>query len=606
MQALILAAGMGKRLGKYTSDNTKCMVEVAGAKLIDRQLKSILAADIKKVIIVVGYKAQNLISYINKTWQNKEGLSISFVENKDYEKTNNIYSLFLAKELAIKDDTILMESDIVFEEGLIKKIKETHFQNVCAIAKYEIYMDGTLVTVNANNFITDFIPKNEINFSNIENFFKTVNVYKFNKTFLKDIYFPFLETYMKVYGVNCFYETILRVTSNLDKNNIYGLDIKDTKWYEIDDAQDLDIANVIFSTGKTKYDLIMSKFGGYWRYPQINDFCYLVNPYFPTKSFIQKLNYKFGSLISSYPSGLDTQNLNAERIFNVDKNFILVGNGAAELINCLGRTFCGKVAVGVPTFNEYKRCFSNHEIEIIDNSKCDFNFNLQDYKSYCKTVNLLCIVSPDNPSGAMLSEEDLIDLCECAKKTNTNILIDESFVDFASRDKKFTLLKNEILQKYPNLIVVKSIGKSYGVAGLRLGVMATSNEDLLQKIRQNLAVWNINSIAEFYLQNYNAYEKDYKIACEKIVKEREFLTLELSKINKVKVYPSEANFIMINLLNYSSYDFCTKALDEFNLLIKDLSKKDCFKNKNYVRVAVKDHSDNLKLIKCFKSILKGV
>ncbi len=277
MQALILAAGMGKRLGKYTSDNTKCMVEVNHVKLIDLQLKSILDADIKKVIIVVGYKAQNLISYINKTWQNK-GLDIVFVENKDYATTNNIFSFFLAKELAIQDDTILIESDIIFEGSLIKKIKETNFKNVAAIAKYEIWMDGTLVTVNENNFITDFISKHEINFASVENFFKTVNIYKFNKTFLKDIYFPFLETYMHVYGVDSYYETILKVTANLNKDNIYGLDIKNTKWYEIDDAQDLDIANVMFSTGKTKYDLIMSKFGGYWRYPRINDFCYLVNP----------------------------------------------------------------------------------------------------------------------------------------------------------------------------------------------------------------------------------------------------------------------------------------------------------------------------------------
>ncbi len=311
-------------------------------------------------------------------------------------------------------------------------------------------------------------------------------------------------------------------------------------------------------------------------------------------------------MISSYPSGLDIQNLNAERIFGVDKNHILVGNGAAELINCLGRITRGKIAVGVPTFNEYKRCFSNCEIELIDNSKYDYNFDLQTYKSYCGKVDLLCVISPDNPSGAMLNKAQVLELCEYAKNTGTNILLDESFVDFASDDMKFSLLNNEVLQKYPNLIVVKSIGKSYGVAGLRLGVLATSNEQFILKIRQNLAIWNINSIAEFYLQNYNVYEKDYKIACVKIAQEREFLTFELSKIKGIKVYPSQANFIMINLGEYNSYNFCVKALTDFNLLIKDLSSKDCFKNKNYVRIAVKDHNDNLKLIECFNSILKGV
>ncbi len=605
MQALILAAGMGKRLDKYTANNTKCMVEVNGVKLIDRILNSLKIANIKKVIIVVGYKAQNLIDYINKKYQSKNPFfEFVFVNNEDYEKTNNIYSFYLSKEYSIQDDTILLESDIIYDENLIKQLVDLNYKNVSVIAKYQSWMDGTVVVCDENNYITNFIPKKEMDYSKLNIYSKTVNVYKFSKEFLKNIYFNFVETYMKVYGLNNYYETVLKVISNLDKSQIYGMDIGAAKWYEIDDAQDLDIAEIMFSAGCAKYDGLISKFGGYWRYPRINDFCYLVNPFFPPKSFVDKITHEFPKLLLSYPSGMDIQKLNAERIFGINKNYVLVGNGAAELINCFARSIKGKIAVGLPTFNEYVRCFSNAEILDIDNSKFDYCHNLSAYKSFCDKVKLICIVNPDNPSGSTMQKAEIFELLDYAKERNCKILIDESFMDFADDKNRFTLLTNEILEKYPNLIVVKSIGKSYGVAGLRLGIIATSNNEIIKIIRDNLAIWNINSIAEYYLQTYNLYSSDYKEACKKIIYEREFLISGLKQIKGIKVYPSQANYIMVDLMQNNSYDFCVKALNDYNLLIKDLSTKNYFKGKNFVRIAVKNHTDNQCLLDCFKKILE--
>lgn len=602
MQALMLAAGMGKRLGKYTDNNTKCMVQVAGRKLVDRAIDAVLKAGIKKMIFVVGYKGKALIDYINQNFSQTD-LEFIFIDNKDYATSNNIYSFYLAKDYIVKEDTILMESDLIYDDALIKNLVDLKKKNVAAIARYKSWMDGTVVTCDKSGNITQFIDKKDMNFDIAGDYYKTVNVYKLSKEFCKNVYIPFLEAYMKAYGLNSYYETTLKVVAHLSKTQIYGYEIGDMPWYEIDDAQDLDIANVLFSKGKEKYDLVVSKFGGYWRYDTMLDFCYLVNPYFPTKEFTQKLQREFPVLLGAYPSGLNMQNMNAERIFGVELDYILVGNGASELINAMGEVIKGKIAVGVPTFNEYVRCFRNCEIHYIDNSEWDYSVNLEEYKKACDDVDMLCVVSPDNPSGVMLTKEQAIELADYAASKNTRLLLDESFIDFAETDKKYTMLENDILEKYKNLIVVKSIGKSYGVAGLRLGVISTADTELLKEVRKNMQIWNINSFAEYYLQTYNLYASDYISACDKIAKERARMISAINEIKGVRAYESQANFIMISLGNRSSYEFCVNCLEKYNILIKDLSSKNYFYGKNFIRVAVKDVNENNAFLKAIKEEL---
>ena len=110
MQAIILAAGMGRRLGEFTKNNTKCMVEVSGTKLIDRFIRQLSKYNLSRIIIVTGYKGENLVEYIGNRYDNN--VKIEFLNNPIYDKTNNIYSLALAKEEMCKDDTILLESDL--------------------------------------------------------------------------------------------------------------------------------------------------------------------------------------------------------------------------------------------------------------------------------------------------------------------------------------------------------------------------------------------------------------------------------------------------------------------------------------------------------------
>ncbi|MDY5109002.1 MAG: phosphocholine cytidylyltransferase family protein, partial [Sodaliphilus sp.] len=247
MQAIILAAGMGKRLGEYTKSNTKCMVEVNGTPLIDRALDQLSQLNLSRVVIVVGYEGQKLMDYLGSE---HKGLKIEYVNNPVYEKTNNIYSLALAKEQLQADDTLLIESDLIFDDSLLTKLVDNPFPNLALVAKYETWMDGTMVCIDSENNIVNFVTKAAFNYQNVDQYYKTVNIYKFSKEFSQTKYVPFLEAYTKAVGNNEYYENVLRIITFLNSQDLKALPIGNEKWYEIDDKQDLDIAEALFADEK--------------------------------------------------------------------------------------------------------------------------------------------------------------------------------------------------------------------------------------------------------------------------------------------------------------------------------------------------------------------
>ena len=598
----MLAAGMGKRLAKYTQNNTKCMVEVAGEKLIDRTIDALKIAGINRFVIVIGYKGENLKNYILEHHQGE--MDFVFIENKDYAKTNNIYSFYLARKEIVKDDTILLESDVIFEKDLIKKMAEYKLSDIAAVAKYESWMDGTCVTVDDEHNILSFVEKKDMVKEHLDRYYKTVNIYKFSVDFVKNVYLPFLEAYMKAYGMNEYYETTLKVLCMLKDFRLKAFYMRDIDWYEIDDAQDLGISNALFSKGIEKYNIITSAFGGFWRYTKVKDFCYLVNPYFPQQKLVEKMQNEFPILLTQYPSGENVQNMNAERLFGVDDKHILVGNGAAELINALGHVARGTIAVNLPAFNEYVRCFKNCVIREIDNSKIDYKMDVETIKNAIRECDYTAVINPDNPSGFMLDKEEVLALAKVAKEADHKLIIDESFVDFADGKRRFTLLDEKFINENPNVIVIKSISKSYGVPGLRLGLLATSDTALIKALRDDMQIWNINSFAEYYLQIYQLFAKDYAKACDSIVDERNRVIGELRKLKSIRVYDSEANYILVDLKANSSLELAAKLLDEKNILIKDLSTKNYFHGKNFIRLAIRDEKDNNALIEALNEYLK--
>lgn len=603
MQALMLAAGKGSRLGRYTKDNTKCMLEVNGKTLLERCIDALKEANINKLVLVLGYKKDNVINYIKDKGLDKK-IEIEYVFNEDYDITNNIYSLFLAKDIFKREDTILLESDLIYEPSIIKELIESKYDNAAVLAKYEQWMDGTVVTLDSEKNILEFIEKQDFDYGKINKYYKTVNIYKFSKEYIEKYYIPFLEAYVKAYGNNCYYELVLKVISGINKSLLKGYVIKNKKWYEIDDCQDLDISELLFSKEENTLDLYKKRFGGYWRFEGLKDYCYLVNPYFPSEQMLNKLKYNFKELISSYPSTLYIQNKCISRFFNIDEEKIIVGNGAAEIINYLRNIIKGKIGVVIPTFNEYIRCFPDNEIIEINSCDNDYKITKEMLLSYKDKVDNLIVINPDNPSGNFISKEDIMEIIDEYSKNDKKIIIDESFIDFADEDIRYSLLSDNILDKYKNLYVIKSIGKSYGIGGLRLGVLCSSDYESLKIMKEKMPVWNINSIAEYFLQIFPIYKKDYEKSCSKISEERKFMIEALNKNDKIKVYNSQANYLMCELKELNSSDLTLYLLKNSNIFIKDLKNKKGFENKEMIRIAIKSHDDNIEIINAINSYLK--
>ena len=524
MQAIILAAGMGKRLRSYTKDATKCMVKVNGKTLIEYTIEALVSNKIDRLVVVVGYKGQLLKDFIASKFNaaNLHGMKIEYIENPVYDTTNNIYSLYLAGDEMAKDDTILLESDLIFKPEILTSLITSPDKNLAVVSPFESWMDGTCTLLDENNCITALLDKVRFNWSDTEHYYKTVNIYKFSKEFSQQYYLPFLDAYQKAFGKNEYYEQVLKVISFLSSSTLKGLVVSGKDWYEIDDPADLAIAEDRFKTGSEKLHSLEKRYGGYWRFPQLKDFCYLVNPYFPPEKLVSEMTASFGTLLTQYPSGAAQQSLLASKIFNVMPEHIVVGNGAAELISSLAKFTECTVAIPFPTFNEYPERFSLAKVVPVPTDMQTFSYSVDDIigtvkKEHAKAVVL---INPDNPTGNFLEKDDVLRLCGELKQTGTVLFFDESFIDFAEKSKRYTLLDENILAEYPNLVVVKSISKSYGVPGLRLGVLACADAQYIAHIKKANAIWNINSFGEYFLQIYDKYNKTYAAACDSIAAER--------------------------------------------------------------------------------------
>lgn len=591
MQILIPAAGMGKRLGLETSDKTKAMVKVNGKTLIERCLDSVVMHPINRVILVVGHEKEKLKSFLGNSYK---GVDILYVENNDYATTNNIYSVFLAKDYLKEDDTILIESDLIFEPDILKMLIENPTDNLALVDKYKPWMDGTMVKMNDDFSISHFIAKVDFDYDQVESYFKTVNIYKFSKVFLSDVYVPFLEAYAKALGDNEYYEQVLKVIVNLDMNHLKALPLNGEAWYEIDDAQDLDNASLLFAEPNERYKLLSQRYGGYWRFDELKDFCYLVNPFFPPEMLNNELKYSFNKLMQSYPSGEEVQAMLGAKLFNIPVSSIVIGNGAAELIDKVTGSLKGRFGLYGPTFEEYTARFKNVDLRVPSTE--GFRYGKDDVIALAEDNDGVILINPDNPSGNFICYADIIDILESLYAEDKYLILDESFLDFAENGFESSVLNDTDLQRFPNLVVIKSIGKSYGVGGLRLGVLASSNKDIVKDVKSNIPIWNINSIAEFYLQIIGKYTEEYESACTKLIQARDGLMEGLRGISYLEPYESQANYIFCKVIDKDAGQLASDLCNEYSILIKDCSGKGSIEDQ-YIRVAVRDTRDNEALVK---------
>lgn len=605
MQSIILAAGLGSRLGELTKECTKCMVKINGITLIERMLRQLDRYGMDRIIIVTGYKGDILKDYVQNLRINTP---VVFVDNSDYRHTNNIYSLWLTREFLEEMDSLVLESDMIFEDRVIEKMLA--IDNGCGtfVARPRPWMDGSIVKLDKDNNIVYFVDDEEVKRIDPSYYHKIVSIYKFKKRYVSEKYMTYLNEYVKKNKDNNLYESLLKVIDLDVEKKIPAEILDEEQWYEINDIQDMDIAESMFADGNEKVRKYLQRYGGYWRYPAMRDFCYLVNPYFPNERFMNEMKSNFDVLVREYPSGMAVNSLLAGHFFGVRTENICVGNGTAELIKSLMENISGNIGMVYPTFEEYPHRKKDVEVipyYVVDK---DFDYSVDDIMSYYegKDISAIVLVNPDNPSGHFISKKDILRLEDWCRSKGRKLIVDESFIDFVEYDEWHTLLDMEVLLNHPSLIVLKSISKSFGVAGLRLGVIATADTDLIAFMKKDVAIWNINSFAEYYLQIIEKYRDDYYEAMEKFKEVRRRYLDKLSKIKGFKVYPSQANYVMCHIENsVTSTELADILLNRYNVLIKNLASKEGLNKGNYVRLSVKSDEENDYIVNALMEIFNN-
>lgn len=300
---------------------------------------------------------------------------------------------------------------------------------------------------------------------------------------------------------------------------------------------------------------------------------------------------------------MEVNSLLAAKNFNVKQDNIVVGNGAAELIKALMGYLSGKVGFIKPTFEEYSNRYDETNAVIFMSQKKNFIYTAQDLIDFYdkSDISNLVIVNPDNPSGNYIPKKEIINLLKWAKQKEINLIIDESFVDFADEENA-SIIEQTILDDNPNLFVMKSISKSYGVPGLRLGILASGNKKAIEELKQDVAIWNINSFAEFYMQIEEKYRKDYIEGLRKYRQERERIQKQLENLSGISIASSQANYIMVELLgDITATELTERLLLKHKILVKDLSGK--IRSGKYIRIAIRNEEDNNRLLSALQEEL---
>ena len=359
-----------------------------------------------------------------------------------------------------------------------------------------------------------------------------------------------------------------------------------------------------YTTQAEKYEYISMQHGGYYRHNFI-DHAYLYNLYFPPKAVFSHLKVNIHSLVMNYPMAQDAL---ADLIGNIIKQAserIVVGNGAAEIIKILSGHLAKKIIVPVPSFNEYANAAPEGHVVEFPLEFPSFQLDIDKFADEAIKVgaDMAVVVTPNNPTSILVPKTDLVRLAQKLNNHNCMLIIDESFLDFADNKKQISMEQD--IDRYPNVAILKSMSKAYGICGLRIGYMLTANLEFAEAVRGGIPIWNINGFAEEFLRILPQYKQEFEVSCEKVKTDRNIFYNKLCAIEGMTVFKPDANYIFCRLPDTAlSGPEVTKLLFiKHNVYIKDSAGKTQPDADRYIRIASRTNEENSKLIEALKDVM---
>jgi histidinol-phosphate/aromatic aminotransferase/cobyric acid decarboxylase-like protein len=345
------------------------------------------------------------------------------------------------------------------------------------------------------------------------------------------------------------------------------------------------------------------------------DACFLSNPY-ATDLFFEYLNNeviqtnKLRNILEFYPSQNRSIAKSLSRQIDIEAKNIFIGNGAIEIIQAVFHQFAtGRTLINIPTFSSYYEFIKNPQNIIFNQLKKEENYKLN-IVEYIKIVkeqmpDTVVLINPNNPDGNFIDSKQL-ELLLLELVDIKNIILDESFVHFATNEEgDYQLISSDkLISKYPNLILIKSLSKDFGIAGVRCGY-AIMNEEKVNTLLNNGYLWNSNGIAEYFFRLYTQsdfFEKYNNIRIRYILETQEFHR-QLKKIPNIKIYSSQANFFLIELLNgKSASSVQAQLLYRYGIYVRNCEDKIGLDGE-FLRIASRTLEQNMIIISALKDIL---
>jgi threonine-phosphate decarboxylase len=314
------------------------------------------------------------------------------------------------------------------------------------------------------------------------------------------------------------------------------------------------------------------------------DFCIPVNLYFPPPQMVQRISERLPEILRYYPDYAEVHAKHIAEIAGVSPDCIVPANGSTEIITRLCHLTRGPILTPVPTFSRWTDLPNELGIPL-HTIKHDVrrNFRLEIAELVSRVtdldVRMLVISNPNNPTGAWFETGEIKELVLSLPQVEM-IVIDESFLDFSGLESSVNLIP-----RARNLVVVKSLGKSLGWHGVRLGY-AAMNARAADRLRSELPFWNVNGLAAYILKSLSEFTDEFHRSLTRVAQDRTYMMDQLEQVRGLRVFSSKANFLYVELpVNVPGRELRDRLLAQYGLLVRECSNK-IGSSERYLRLAV--------------------
>ena len=564
----------------------KSLLPVGNSTILGRIVDGLLEIDIRDILVVTGYRADEVKTFLRDRYPE---VPFEFVHNERYRETNNIVSLAMALEHSdFTSDIVLIECDVLFEPSLLRRLKSPERGNIALVDRYRSGMDGTVVSVDHGVITGVFPPHLQTEDFDYRDKYKTVNIYRFDRDFCKNTLRPLLSCYANVIDSGCYYELVLGMLINMQREVVRAEVVNGSEWVEVDDPNDLAVARFTFRP-EERSKVLSRNLGGFWNF-DVLDFAFMRNMYFPTDAMMAAMRRALPTLAVSYGSAQAVLNEKLAYALRCCPDRLQCLHGAGQVFPMLPGIFDSpRTLLPMPSFGEFQRWFPGAETY-----RDTVGVDCAELATRAASADLVVVVNPNNPTGTTLSTACLHAMIASCPKTT--FLVDESFVAFSSEKPLLDRLEEDPLD---NVVVIASLSKSLGVPGLRLGYAYSCCPETISRLAAKIPIWNLGSLAEFFLELLLKFAPELNASMARTATDRAALSEGLARTPGVeRVYSSGGNFVLMRLQGCNparAERVANQLLTNHSIYIKDVSTK-FPEPAPFLRVAVRKPTENLILL----------